>query len=130
MFDDRLGVLVDSHFDSMSPPDYEEEQIECALCGDEVDEEASLYGICLKCWAAHRNFDNALAYGNSAQESVKINGLFAKVLTPDQINEALKAAVMRMKSEFPLFVERETKSFLSDDDHDYSEWLKRQKGEC
>ena len=125
--DDRAA---DAHFDSMSPPDYEEEQIECAMCGDDVDEEEAVNGICPKCWAAHQNFDNALAYGNTAKESVKINGLFAKVLTPDQINEALKAAVMRMKSEFPLFVERETKSFLSDDDHDYSEWLKRQKGEC
>ena len=129
MFDDRLGVLVDSHFDSMSPPDYEEEQIECALCGDEVDEEASLYGICEKCLAAHRNFDNALAYGNSAQESVKINGLFAKILTPDQIDSALSFAVRDMKAFFPEFVERETKAFLSDDDYDFADWLKKQKGE-
>ena len=121
MFDD-----VDAHFERMHPPDYEEEQIECALCGAEVDEEETVNGICPKCWAAHQNFDNALAYGNAAQESVKINGLFAKVLTPDQINEALKAAVMRMKSEFPLFVERETKAFLSDDDYDFADWLKKQ----
>ena len=130
MFDDRLGVLADAHFDNMSPPDYEEEQIECALCGAEVDEETTMYGICEKCWAAHHNFDNALAYGNTAQESVKINGLFAKILTPDQIDNALSFAVRDMKAFFPDFVERETKSFLSDDDHDYSEWLKRQKGEC
>lgn len=129
MLDDRLGVLADAHFDNMSPPDYEEEQIECALCGAEVDEETTMYGICEKCWAAHQNFDNALAYGNAAQESVKINGLFAKILTPDQIAEALKAAVMRMKSEYPLFVERETKAFLSDDDYDFADWLKKQKGE-
>ena len=126
MFDDRLGVLADAHFDNMSPPDYEEEQIECALCGAEVDEETTMYGICEKCWAAHHNFDNALAYGNTAQESVKTNGLFAKILTPDQITEALKAAVMRMKSEYPLFVERETKAFLSDDDYDFADWLKKQ----
>ena len=123
MFDDRL---VDAHFERMHPPDYEEEQTECALCGDDVDEEETMNGICPKCWELHQNFDNALAYGNAAQESVKINGLFAKVLTPDQINEALKAAVMRMKSEFPLFVERETKAFLSDDDYDFADWLKKQ----
>ena len=130
MFDDRLGVLVDSHFDSMSPPDYEEEQIECALCGDEADEEETVSGICPKCWELHRNFDNALAYGSTAQESVKINGLFAKILTPDQIDNALSFAVRDMKAFFPEFVERETKAFLSDDDYDYAEWLKRQKGEC
>jgi len=79
---------------------------------------------------AHRNFGNALAYGSVNQLSVKINGMFEKVLTPDQIDEALEAAVMRMKSEFPLFVERETKAFLSDDDYDFADWLKRQKGEC
>ena len=99
---------------------------ECALCGNEVGEETTIYGICEKCWAEHRNFDNALAYGKTAQESVKINGLFAKILTPDQIAEALKAAVMRMKSEYPLFVERETKAFLSDDDYDFADWLKKQ----
>ena len=128
MFDDRLGVLVDSHFDSMSPPDYEEEQIECALCGDEVDEEASLYGICEKCLAAHRNFDNALAYGASNQESIKINGLYAKVLTPDQINEALKCAVMDMKKFYYDFTVSATNDFLSDDDGDFADWLKAQKG--
>lgn len=130
MFDYRLGVLVDTHFDSMHPPDYEEEQIECALCGDDVDEEETVNGICPKCWAEHRNFDSALAYGAVNQLPVKINGLFEKILTPDQINEALKTAVMRMKSEYPLFVERETKAFISDDDYDFAEWLKRQKGEC
>ncbi|NCC04778.1 MAG: hypothetical protein EOM37_12240 [Proteobacteria bacterium] len=123
MFDDRLA---DAHFDRMHPPDCEEEQIECALCGDDVDEEETVNGICPACWEAHQNFDNALAYGSTAQESVKINGLFAKILTPDQIAEALKAAVMRMKSEYPLFVERETKAFLSDDDGDFADWMKKQ----
>ena len=123
MFDDRLA---DAHFERMHPPDYEEEQIECALCGAEVDEEETVNGICPACWAAHRNFDNALAYGNAAQESVKINGLFAKILTPDQIDNALSFAVRDMKSFFPDFVERETKAFLSDDDYDFADWLKKQ----
>lgn len=127
MFDDRLA---DAHFERMHPQDYEEEQIECALCGDDVDEEETVNGICPKCWAAHQNFDNALAYGDNHRVVTSVNGLFAKILTPDQIAEALKAAVMQMKVEFPSFAERETKSFLSDDDYDYAEWLKRQKGEC
>jgi len=130
MFDDRLGVLVDSHFDSMSPPDYEEEQIECALCGAEVDEETTMYGICEKCWAAHHNFDNALAYGDNHRVVTSVNGLFAKILTPDQINEALKSAMIGMKKEYPDFTERVVREFLSDDDYDYAEWLKRKKGEC
>ena len=123
MFDDRLA---DAHFERMHPPDDEPPMVECALCEDEVDEGTTLYGICEKCWAAHHNFDNALAYGNTAQESVKINGLFAKILTPDQIDNALSFAVRDMKSFFPDFVERETKAFLSDDDGDFAEWLKQQ----
>lgn len=124
MLDDRM---IDAHFDGLQPPDEEESTVECALCGDEVDEETTMYGICEKCWSAHHNFDNALAYGATAQESVKINGLFAKALTPDQINEALKSVVMGMKKEYPDFTERMVREFLSDDDGDYAEWLVNQK---
>ena len=106
-------------------PTVDEILIECALCGKEVDEETTTYGICEKCWAEHHNFDNALAYGSTATESVKINGLFAKVLTPEQINEALKCAVMDMKKFYYDFTASATNDFLSDDDGDFADWLKR-----
>ena len=101
--------------------------VDCALCGAEVDEETTTYGICEKCWTDHHNFDNAIAYGAVNQIPVKINGLFAKVLTPEQINEALKVAVMDMKKFYYDFTIKAEKSFLSDDDGDFAGWLKEQK---
>ena len=107
---------------------YDTYTVECALCEKDVDEMETLCGICEDCWMKAHTFENAISYGDKARVDVKINGLFAKVLSPEQIDEALKAAVMRMKSEYPLFVERETKAFLSDDDYDFAGWLKKQKG--
>ena len=101
--------------------------VDCALCGAEVDEETTIYGICEKCWTDHHNFDNALSYGATATESVKINGLFAKVLTPDQINEALKVAVMDMKKFYYDFTIKAANEFLTDDDGAFADWLKDQK---
>ena len=101
--------------------------VDCALCGAEVDDETTMYGICEKCWAAHHNFDNALAYGNTAQESVKINGLFAKMLTPDQIDSALCQAVLDMKKYYYDFAIKTADEFLRDDDGDFADWLKEQK---
>ena len=47
--------------------------IECALCGAEVDEETTTYGICEKCWTDAHTFDNALAYGAAAHVKVSIH---------------------------------------------------------
>ena len=110
-----------------NPDIYEPILTDCILCGREVDEIETTYGICEKCWTEHHNFDNALAYGATATESVKVNGLFAKVLTPDQINEALKCAVMDMKKFYYDFTVSATNDFLSDDDGDFADWLKEQK---
>jgi hypothetical protein len=111
-----------------STPMVDEILADCALCGAEVDEETTTYGICEKCWTDYHNFENALAYGASNQESVKINGLYAKVLTPDQINEALKCAVMDMKKFYYNFTVSAANDFLSDDDGAFATWLKEQKG--
>jgi hypothetical protein len=108
-------------------PMVDEYLVDCALCDAEVDEETTTYGICEKCWTDAHTFDNALAYGTTATESVKINGLFAKVLTPDQINEALKCAVMDMKKFYYGFTVSATNDFLSDDDGAFASWLKEQK---
>lgn len=109
-------------------PTVDEYLVDCALCGDEVDEETTTYGICEKCWTDHHNFDNALAYGATATESVPINGLYAKILSPDQIHDALKAVVMKEKTMHPFFAARITNEFLRDDDGDFADWLKEQKG--
>ena len=102
---------------------------ECVLCGAEEDETEIYYGICEKCWKDHHNFDNALAYGASerGQQSIKVNGLFAKILTPDQINDALSFwTTVTIVSKLD-FGAKMAIDFLRDDDGDFADWLKEQK---
>lgn len=101
--------------------------VECALCGEEVDEETTTYGICEKCWAAYHNFDNALAYGKTARVDVSVNGLYAKMLTPDQIDAALRQVVLDMKKYYYDFAIKTADEFIRDDDGDFADWLKEQK---
>jgi len=99
--------------------------VDCALCGAEVDEETTNYGICEKCWTDHHNFDNALAYGRIAHKNVAINGLLAKILTPAQIHDALYRFLMHdVKFDFVI---RTADEFLREDDGDFADWLKAQK---
>ena len=102
--------------------------IDCALCGAEVDEETTTYGICEKCWTEHHNFDNALAYGKVARVDASINGFLAKLLTPDQINSLLWCGMMDMKKYYYDFAIKTADEFLRDDDGDFADWLKEQKG--
>ena len=101
--------------------------IECALCGAEVDEETTVYGICEKCWTEHHNFDNALAYGSTNLVSVSVNGLYAKMLTPEQVDAALRQVVLDMKKFYYDFAIKTADEFLRDDDGDFADWLKEQK---
>lgn len=106
-------------------PMVDEYLIDCALCGAEVDEETTTYGICEKCWTEHHNFSNAFAYGETARVDVSVNGLYAKMLTPDQIETALRHAMLY---EMPYdLVVRFSNEFLRDDDGDFADWLKEQK---
>ena len=106
--------------------DEDDPTVECALCGEEVDEETTNYGICEKCWADHHNFDNALAYGKTARVDVSVNGLYAKMLTPDQIDAALRQVVLDMKKYYYDFAINTADEFLRDDDGDFADWLKEQ----
>jgi len=111
-------------------PMVDEYLVDCALCGAEVDEETTIYGICEKCWTEHHNFDNALAYGNVARVDVSVNGLYAKMLTPEQIDSALREAVVAARMFRNAFAIKTADEFLRDDDGDFADWLKRQKGDC
>lgn len=104
--------------------------VDCALCGAEVDEETTTYGICEKCWTEHHNFDNALAYGAEAhvKNCAEINGFYAYILTPEQIEAALRQVVLDMKKYYYDFAIKTADEFLRDDDGDFAEWLKEQKG--
>jgi len=101
--------------------------VDCALCGAEVDEETTTYGICEKCWTDAHTFDNAIEYGESNQIPVKINGLYAKMLTPAQIYSALREAVVATKMFRGTFAIKTADEFLRDDDGDFADWLKEQK---
>lgn len=105
-------------------PTVDEILIECALCGRDVDEAEARYGICEDCWTKYSNFDNARSYGATATENVEINGLYARILTPDQIENALAAAVNEMKMHYPLSTAKMVKSFISDDDDAFATFLK------
>jgi len=109
-------------------PTVDEYLVDCALCGDEVDEETTTYGICEKCWTDHHNFDNALAYGKTVRVDVSVNGLYATMLTPDQIDAALRQVVLDMKKFCYDFAIKASDEFLRDDDGDFADWLKEQKG--
>ena len=125
VYTDENKMIIDELWHGQKEDD--EYVTDCALCGNEVDEETTVYGICEKCWTDHHNFDNALAYGKTARVDVSVNGLFAKVLTPDQINEALQIVFTYVRKAFPYFAEREAQSFLRDDDGDFADWLKAHK---
>ena len=113
-------------------PVVDEVLIECALCGKEVDEEEATYGICEKCWTDAHTFDNALAYGAAAhvKNCAEINGFYAYILTPEQIEVALRQVVMDMKKYYYDFAIKTADSFLRDDDGDFADWLKRKAGEA
>ena len=110
-------------------PMVDEYLVDCALCGAEVDEETTTYGICEKCWADHHNFDNALAYGASLKlkDDVTINGFYAYILTPEQIEVALRQVVFDMKKYYYDFAIKTADEFLRDDDGDFADWLVEQK---
>ena len=101
--------------------------VECALCGEEVDEETTNYGICEKCWAEAHTIGNAERYGKTAQVNVSINGFFAELLTPAQIDEAIREEVMRQVICKYQTTTRVANEFLRDDDGDFADWLKEQK---
>ena len=105
-------------------PTVDEILIECELCGKEVDEETATYGICESCWNASKTFDNALAHGKDEKISVFINSFFEKMLSDDQINEALLGAVTNMKKEYPDMTQSLVESFISDDDGAFAAFLK------
>ena len=108
-------------------PTVDEYLVDCELCDAEVDEETTVYGICEDCWTDHHNFDNALAYGETARVDVSVNGLYATMLTPEQIDAALRHVVLDMKKFHYDFAIKASDEFLRDDDGDFADWLKEQK---
>ena len=57
-------------------------------------------------------------------KKVEINGLYAKILTPGQIDKALEGAVWSMKGFYPDATNKSVKAFISDDDGAFAAFLK------
>lgn len=127
MFDDRLGVLADAHFERMHPPDEEPALKTCPICEREFPEEDMTYPVCDECIARASSITTALKYGEERKQKVEINSLYAKVLTPEQIDEALKSAVVDMRTHYIGFFLKALHDFINDDTRDFAEWLVEQK---
>lgn len=102
--------------------------VDCALCGSKVDEETTTYGICEKCWTDAHTLINARLYGERARESVSLNGFFVKLLTPSLINNIIFNAVLDDLLRPNESTMKIIDEFLRDDDGDFADWLKEQKG--
>ena len=103
--------------------------VDCALCGAEVDEETTTYGICEKCWTDAHTIDNAIAYGYSlrGKDILTVNAFYTYMLTPNQIDDALRELVNTMRLFRNDYVRRVSDEFLRDNDGDFADWLKDQK---
>lgn len=105
----------------------EPEMVVCDLCGEEVPDEECRRGVCDKCLAAAETFENSMRYGAERPASVKINALYAKVLSPEEIDALLYMAVLKLHTEHPLAFKALIHAHLSDDSSDFADWLKEHK---
>ena len=101
----------------------------CPLCDRDVPDEEMIYAVCEQCLTRNETLEQAFAYGAHSKTSVKINALFAKALTDDQINTALYEAVMRMYREYPLSMVGFARETVTDDSDDFAHWLLEQDAE-
>lgn len=105
------------------PYDEDDYKKTCPICGVEYDEDDMLWSVCDSCLSKASTFENALAYGDHNKASVEVNGLFAKILTLDQINEALKAVVLDVRKYYFDVFARLLIEFIDDDTSDFADWL-------
>ena len=105
----------------------DERTVTCPLCGTEIPEEEMLYAVCDNCLMKNHSVWQAIAYGESERANISINGLYAKLLTPDQISEALKLAAANMIQAYPAMGGAAARDFLTDDPDAYAHWLIEQK---
>ena len=122
--DDRAS---DAHFERMHPPDEEPIMKTCPICEREFDEDDMDYPVCDECIRRASSLATALKYGGERKQKVEINSLYAKVLSPEQIDEALKSAVEDMRTHYIGFFLKSLHEFINDDTRDFADWLVDQK---
>lgn len=110
-----------------NPDFYKRHYKTCPVCLKEYNEEDMDYAVCDSCIALNTKFDTAIEYGNKAKTDVYINGFFAKVLTQDQIDEALLATVMEFAKYFAPIAVNNAREFIADDVSDFADWLKERE---
>ena len=117
--------------DSQWPAEKEQPDVTvcCPICEREIPEEDMLYAVCDSCISRNTTWDTVLAYGAHSKATVEINALFAKVLSADQINEALLVAATNMRKEYPGPTQAYVHETVSDDPDDFAHFLIEQKGE-
>jgi len=117
--------------DSQWPAEKEQpdDTVFCPICEREIPEEDMLYAVCDSCISRNTTWDTVLTYGAHSKATVEINALFAKLLSADQINEALLIAATNMRKEYPGSTQAFVHETVSDDPDDFAHWLIEQKGE-
>jgi len=101
----------------------EPEIVTCPICEQEVPDDQCIWGVCDKCLAEAETFENAIAYGSYRPDMFKINALYAKVLTEDEVFAALRGAVMQKRGEHPLSFGIFIHALCTDDSSDFADWL-------
>lgn len=109
--------------------DDDEITVTCPLCGRDVPEFQMVYDVCEQCLTENETYVAAYQYGERNKESVKINGLFAKVLSAEHINEILKQAVAEVYRYYPQTVLNAAHGFVTDDSDEFAKWLLSQKND-
>lgn len=110
-----------------NPDIYEPVMVECPLCGEEYTDEDMMYVVCDECISRNTTFAQGIKFGADNQATVKINGLYAKLLSPEQIEVSLQVAAVAINQYYPRFAEKAVREFVSDDDSAFADWLKGEK---
>ena len=65
---------------------------QCEICGKVTFEISN--GVCNKCLEKYATVDNAISYGIDNKECVEINGFFAMMFSPGEIERLLRKALV------------------------------------
>ena len=97
----------------------------CAECDEWVNEEKLVNGLCAACIEKHAaDYETVKAYGADRKEAVEINGLFAWVFTPAEIEEILERELKNSGK-----AEKDAHTFATDDPDDFTNWLNERSEE-
>ncbi len=101
----------------------------CPICEREYDDEDEmLWGVCMDCIEKNATFATVYEYGAKRPNTVTMNALWVKFFSPEQIDEIIKQHAYETIKFFPDLAKRYALETVSDDWHDFADWLKEKKG--